>query len=69
MYNFWIRVKIQPQANPNALKLIDIDALHPLFKSQATALLNYYAFPEPHLNEFQLQVYGELMHHLSYKVD
>ena len=46
-----------------------MDELHPLFKSLATALLNYYEFPEPHLPEFHLHVYGELMNHLSYKVD
>ena len=68
-YDFWIRVEIHPQGNPTVSQLLDIDELHPLFKSLATALLNYYEFPEPHLNEFQLQVYGELMDHLSYKVD
>ena len=40
-----------------------------MFKSLASALLNYYEFPEPHLNEFQLHVYGELVDHFSYKVD
>ena len=50
--------------------MLDIDELHPLFKALATAaLLNYYEFLEPHLKEFQLQVYGELVDHLSYKVD
>ena len=68
-YDSWIRVEIHPQGNPTASQLSDIDELHPLFKSLATALFNYYDFPEPHLKEFQLQVYGELMDHLSYKVD
>ena len=68
-YNFWICVEIHPQGNPKASQSLDIDELHPLFKSLATALLNYYEFPEPHLIEFQLHVYGELMDHLSYKVD
>ena len=68
-YDFWIRVEIHPQGNPKAFQLLDIDELHPLFKSLATALLNYYEFPEPHLTEFQLHVYGELMDHLLYKVD
>ena len=68
-YDFWIRVEIHPQGNPKASQLLDIDELHPLFKSLATALLNYYEFPEPHLNEFQLHVYGEVVDHLSYKVD
>ena len=62
-------MEIHPQANPHASQLLDIDELHPLFKSLATALLNYYKYLEPYLNEFQLQVYGELMDHLSYKVD
>ena len=68
-YDFWIRVKIHPQGIPKASQLLDIDDLHPFFKSLATALLNYYEFPEPHLNEFQLHFYGELMDHLSYKVN
>ena len=62
-------MEIHPQGNPEASQLLDIDEPHPLFKSLATALLNYYELPEPHLNEFQLQVYGELVDHLSYKVD
>ena len=62
-------MEIHPLENPRASQLLDIDALHPLFKSLATALLNYYEFPEPHVNEFQLHVYGELMDHLSYTAD
>ena len=67
--DFWIRVEIHPQGNPKDSQLLDIDELHPLFKSLATALLNFYEFPEPHLTELQLHVYSELMDHLSYKVD
>ena len=62
-------MEIHPQGKPKASQLLDIDVLHPLFKSLATALLIYYDFPEPHLNEFELHVYGELMDHLSYEVD
>ena len=62
-------MEIHPQENPKASQLLDIDELHPLFKTLATALLNYYEFPEPHLTEFQPHVYSELMDHLSYKVD
>ena len=58
-----------PLGNPKASQMLDIDELHPFFKSLATALLKYYEFPEPHLNEFQLHVYGELMDHLSYTDD
>ena len=68
-YGFWIRVEIHPQGNPKASQLLDIDELHPLLKSLGTALLNFYEFSEHHLNEFQLHVYGELVEHLSYKVD
>ena len=68
-YDFWIRVEIQPQGNPKASQLLDIDELHPLLNSLETALLNHYEIPEPHLTEFQIHVYGELMDHLSYKVD
>ena len=68
-YDFCIRVQIHPQGNAEASQLLDTDELHPLFESLATALLNYYKFPEPHLNEFQLHIFGKLMDHLSYKVD
>ena len=68
-YDFWIRVEIHPPGNSKASQLLDIDEFHPLFKCLATALLNYYELPEPHLTEFQLLVYAELMDHLSYKVD
>ena len=55
-YDFWIRVEIHPQGNPKASQLLVIDKLHPLFKSLAIALLNYYEFPEPHL-KFQFHVH------------
>ena len=69
IYDFSISVEIHPQGNPKASQLLDLDEPHPLFKSLATALLNFYEFPEPHLNEFHLHVYGELIDHLSYKFD
>ena len=69
IYDFWMRVEIHPQGNPKASQMLHTDELHPMFKSLATALLNYYEFPQPHLNEFQLHVYGELVDHLSYNVD
>ena len=68
-YDFWIRVEIHSQGNPKAFQLLDINEHHPLFKSLVTALLNYYEFSEPLLTESQLHVYGELVDHLSYKVD
>ena len=68
-YDFCIWVEILPQGNPRGSQLLDIDELHPLFKYLATALLSYYEFPKPHLNEFQLHLYGELMDHLTHKDD
>ena len=64
-------MKNHPQRKPKASQLLDIVELNPLFKPLATALLNHYEFPEPLSNEFQLHVYGygELVDHLSYKVD
>ena len=53
-YDFWIRVEIHPQGNSTAFQLLDIDDLHPLFKS--LAILNYYEFPEPNLTDFQLRL-------------
>ena len=68
-YDFRVRVEIHPIGNAKAPQLLVIDELHPLLQSLSTALLNYYEVPEPHLKEFQFHVYGELMDHLSYKVD
>ena len=58
-----------PQGKSKASQLLEIDELYSMFKPLATALLKYYEFPEPQLNEFQLHLYGEIMDHLSYKVD
>ena len=68
-YDFRIRVEIHPLRNPKASWLLDIYELYQLFRSLATVLLDYYEFPEPHLNEFQLHVYGELLDRLSYTFD
>ena len=62
-------MEIHPLENPNAFQILDIDELHPPIKSLAPGLPNNYEFPQPHLNECQLHVYGELMDHLSYKID
>ena len=61
-------MEIHPKGNSKASQFLDIEGPNPLFKSLATALLNHYEFPEPHLNEFQLHVYNELMDHVSSKV-
>ena len=37
-YDFCIRVELHPQGNPKSSQLLDIDELHPLFKSLATTL-------------------------------
>ena len=68
-YDYWIRVKNQPQENSDASQLFDKTELPSLFKSLATALLNYYELPQRHLKEFQLLVIGEFLDHLSYKVN
>ena len=68
-YDFRIRVEIHPLENPKASRLLDIDEFYRFFKSLATALLKYYEFPEPHSNEFELHVYGELLDQWSYKFD
>ena len=42
IFDFWIRVEIPQQRSPTASQLLEIDEPHPLLKSVATALLNYY---------------------------
>ena len=68
-YDFRMRLEFHTLGNPKAFQLLDIHEFHPIFKSLATALLNYYKFAESHLYEFQTYVYGEFLDHLSYKVD
>ena len=67
-YDFWIREEIHPRWNPTISKFLENRRTSPFVQICTMALLNYYKFPEPHLNEFQLHVYGKLMDHLSYKV-
>ena len=65
IYDFWNRVEIHPQGNPKGSQILNIDEHHPLLKCLATAVLIYYKFPEPHLNDFQLHVYGESLEKMS----
>ena len=60
-YDFWIRVTAHPEGNPKILKQIDINKRNPLPESLSDALDEYEDFPEPHLNFFQLHVFGELL--------
>ena len=60
-YDFWIRVTAHPEGNPNILKQIDINKHIPLLVSLSEALDDYEKFPEPHLNSYQLQFFGELL--------
>ena len=58
-FNFEIcsRVTAYQLGAPNISKQIDLDDHHPLLRSLTAALLLYEAFPEPHLNYHQLEIW------------
>ena len=60
-YDFWIRVTVHSEGNPNNLKQINIDKHHPLLESLSEALNDYEKLPEPHLNYLKLHILGELL--------
>ena len=60
-YDFWIRVTTHPEANPHISKQIDFIKHNTLLESLSEALDEYEAFPEPHLNSYQLHILGELL--------
>ena len=59
-YDFWIRVTVHSDGNPNILKQINIDKHHFLLESLSEALYNYVEGSEPHLNSHQLHILGQL---------
>ena len=54
-YDLWVRVKIHPQENPSISRQLDINELHPLFKSLTEALLKYYNFRNSFQTSFNLK--------------
>ena len=68
-YDFWIRVTVHPDGNSGISKQIDLNDHHPLLKSLSDALKLYEAFPEPHLNFFQLEILDELIDYLDLKFE
>ena len=60
-HDFWIRVTVHSEGNPNISKQINIDKHHLLLESLSEALINYVELPEPHLNSLQLHILGELL--------
>ena len=68
-YDFCIRVTAHPEGNSEVSKQIELDDYHPLLKSLSDALNLYEAFPEPHLNPFQLEILEELIEYLDLKFE
>ena len=60
-YDFSIRVTAHPEGKPHISKQIDFNKHNPLLESLSEALDEYEAFPEPHLNSYQLHILGELL--------
>ena len=63
-YDFWIKVTSHPEGNPSISKKIDNNKENPLLESLSEALDEYEDFPEPHLNAYQLHIFGELLDYL-----
>ena len=64
-YDFWIGTTVYPVENPQISKQVDIWEHSPLLESLSEALFKYYEFPEPHLNFYQLQYFGEVIDYLD----
>ena len=60
-HDFWMRVTVHSEGNPNILKQNNIDKHHLFFESLSEALSDYVELPEPHLNSLQLHVLGDLL--------
>ena len=60
-FDFWIRVTAHPEGNQKISKQIDINKHNPAIVSLSEALDDYENFPEPHLNSYQLHIFGELL--------
>ena len=60
-YDFWLRVTDHPEGKPVISKLIDINKHHSFLASLSEALSIYEGFPEPQLNSYPLQSFGELL--------
>ena len=58
-YDFWIIVTAHPEGKPHVSLQLDINKHNPLLESLSEALDEYEAFPEPHLNSYQLHILGE----------
>ena len=54
---FCVRVTAYPLGAPNFLKQTDLDYDDNLLRSLTNALHLYEAFPEPHLNSHQLEIF------------
>ena len=66
-YDFRIRVTVYPEEHPHISQQVDIWGHSLLLGSLAEALSKYYNFPEPHLNDYQLHIFGELVDYLDLK--
>ena len=66
-YEFCVRVTAYMLGAPNTSTQIDLDDHHPLLRGLTDALHLYQAFPEPHLNSYQLEFLEALMEYLHFK--
>ena len=51
-YDFWIRVTVYPEENPQISKQAETWEYSLLLESLSESLFKYYNFPEPHLKDY-----------------
>ena len=66
-YEFWIPVTVYSEEKSQISKQVHIWEHSPLRESLSEALFKYYNFPEPHLNDYQLHIFGEFLDYLDSK--
>ena len=66
-YDFWIRVTINPERNPQVSKQVDLWEYSPLLESLSEALPKIHDFPEPLLNYYPFHVFGQLLDYFDSK--
>ena len=66
-FEFCVRVTAYQLGAPNIPKQMALDDHHPLLRFLTDALHLCEAFPEPHLNSHQLEIFRELLEYLHFK--
>ena len=66
-YDFWIRLTVYPEEDPQVSKQVDKWDISQTLQSLFHAFLENSDFPEPHLIHYQLYILGQLLDHFDSK--